>query len=370
MIVKGLQARGCDVTMTLGGEGPWQERISRDCPVSVIEHKNWLRQQHPLRFLRDLAAEQKKAQAFEESFARTKPDLVYLNSLVCYAPAVAAHRLRIPVVWHLRELFSDVGGEMVWPRWIPKALIRRRIGALADQIVVNSQAVADNVFGLMNGISSIRIPNGVSDNFFDHVDDKESARKHFGLPPDAPVVGVPATFRPMKGHEFFFRSVPAILARVPDCWFALSGPLDSPFALKLKESIQNESFVDRMIFPGLVQDMPRFYRACDVCCVPSSSEPFGRTAIECMAMQVPLVASAVGGLKEIVEHDRNGLLVESHDQVALSQAIVSLLTKPQRKQRLVAQAAKDARENYSAEVYSGRVIEVINEVLRPYSKSL
>ena len=64
---------------------------------------------------------------------------------------------------------------------------------------------------------------------------------------------------------------------------------------------------DRIHFVGWVEDMPAFYRACDMVCIPSRAEPFGRTAIEAFAVGTPVVATAVGGLQEIVEDERTGL---------------------------------------------------------------
>ena len=370
MIVRGLLSRGCEVNMSLGSDGPWRERISADCPVDVVPHKNWLRRQQVWRFFKDLFAEHRSAGGFEKVFAQNRPDLVYLNSLVCYAPAVAARRLGIPVIWHIRELFSDVGGEMTWPNRIPKQVVRRRIVSLADRLIVNSEAVRCNVFGEEGVPRPVVIPNGVGEVFFRNTCEKSEAREGFGLPLDQPVVGVPATFRPMKGHEFFVRSVPKVLERVPHCTFAFTGAIDSPFARSLQEQIQAQPFSDRIVFTGVIQDMPQFYRACDVCCVPSSSEPFGRTAIECMASGVPLVASAVGGLKEIVQHEQNGLLVEYGDVCSLADSVVLLLMDSLVRERLVSRALQDAVENYSASVYTDRVIGVINDVLRPHSKSV
>ena len=118
-----------------------------------------------------------------------------------------------------------------------------------------------------------------------------------------------------------------------------------------------------VIFTGAISDMLSFYHGCDACCVPSLSEPFGRTAIECFATRTPLVASAVGGLREIIRHDENALLVPYDDITALADSLLSLMTDADRRDRLVERAVIDANERYTEAAYSQRIAATIDETL-------
>ena len=360
MIAKGLLEREWEVEVILGAEGPLKAELKDRCSVSVIPHKNPLRRHGIYRFVRDILTEHRRSLAFEGAFEQSKPDLVYINSLVSYSASVAAKRLQIPVVWHIRELFSDAGGEMVWPSLLPKYLLRRWITSVAAQVVVNSGAVAGNIFGSKFSRGTVRINNGVPPSFFSERGDKDRLRGEMGLPLGRPLVGLPGTFRPVKGHEFLLRAIPEVVRKIPDCCIALTGSTDSSYASEVMRKINDAPFADRVFFTGNIRGMERFYHACDVCCVPSSSESFGRTAIECMASRTPFVASAVGGLKEIVSHDQNGLLVPYGDVPALAEALISLLTDTDRVQRLVQQGVVDARQKYSEQAYVEKVVEVIN----------
>ena len=363
-IVSGILDRGWEVDVYFGFDGPFVERMKRDrCSVSVVPHSSWLRHSGWWRFIRSLWMEHRCSNDFEREFKRTRPDLVYVNSLVSYAPARAAHRLGIPLVWHMRELFSDAQGEMLCPAFFGKRLVRRTISSLATKVVANSSSVGANIFGERSQVAVETVPNAVSEAFFQPRGDRHASRQRLNLPESGPLVGLPGTLRPVKGHQFLFQAIPSILERVPDCFFAVTGAIDSRFARELVELVQNGPLAGRVFFTGPLRDMVPFYNACDVCCVPSLSESFGRAAIECFAARTPLVATSVGGLKEIVRDGINGLLVRFGDEKALADAIVLLLNDSRQANRLVEQAAIDAKERYTERIYFERISTVIDEAL-------
>lgn len=363
-IVSGILDRGWDVDAYFGFDGPFVERVKRGrCSVSVVPHSSWLRHSGWLRFIRSLWVERRRSMDFEREFKRTRPDIVYVNSLVSYAPARAAHRLGIPLVWHMRELFSDEQGEMVCPAFFARSLVRRTISSLATKVVVNSLAVASNMFGEGTEVAVENVPNAVSEEFFQSRGDRLACRQSLNLSGSGPLVGLPGTLRPVKGHQFLFKAIPSILERVPDCLFAVTGAIDSQFARDIVKQTEEGPLAGRVFFTGSISDMVPFYHACDVCCVPSLSESFGRAAIECFATRTPLVATSVGGLKEIVHDGDNGLLVRYGDENALADAVVSFLTDSERANCLVEQAAIDAKERYTERVYFDKIATVIDEAL-------
>jgi len=363
MIASGLIERGWSVDAFFAFDGPFVAHAeSCGCQSHVIPHKNWLRTRNPIRFGRHFLAERCAAEEFERAFRRLKPDLVYVNSLVSYAAALAGRRLGLPVVWHIRELFDDLHGEMTWPGWPMKRFVRKQIFGLANRIITNSEAVRLNVLGPVREARCEVVYNGVDSRYFGSRGDRDECRKQVGLPPKVPLVGLPGTLRPVKGHEFFFRAIPRVLEVVPDCRFAVSGAIDSEFARQLRSDVEGRDFADRLTFVGRVDDMVPFYHGCDVCCVPSLSESFGRTAIECLATATPVVTTTVGGLKEIIRDGQNGYLVDYNDVSALSDRIVRLL-RVDESQRLVQQGVKDAFLNYTQSGYLERVSAILRGAL-------
>lgn len=364
MIAQFMLARGWDVDVYFGFDGPFVDRLREDgCSADVVEHRNWLRSPGFFRFLRNALTEQRAATGFDRAFGERKPDVVYLNTLASYAAARAAKKMNLPVVLHVRELFSDEHGELNWPaRWF-RPLLRRHIADHSTKVVVNSDAVRANVFGTETSLQVENVPNAVAPEFFSPRGDQKSARVALGLRAAGPIVGVPGTLRLMKGHQFLFDAVPQILKSYPDCHFVVTGALGSSFGDQLVRRVEQMGLAGCVTFTGAIKDMLTFYHACDIACVPSLAEPFGRTAIECLATRTPLVATAVGGLAEIVRHGENGLLVQYGDTDGLAESIVSLLDDDELRDHISRRGRRDADQKYTEELYVNRIYGVIENIV-------
>ena len=354
LLANGLREAGWATHVAFGFEGPIIERYAAaGHPTHVIPHKNWLRRGRSHQFVKDAYIEWQKANAFESLMEEVAPDAVYLNTVVSLAGAVAARRRGVPCVWHLREMFAEIGGEMHAPGWaIP--VVRWVIRRHADRLVANSTATAHNLLG--DSASDVTvIPNAVRSDFFDEDRPQAEARSVFGLTTDAPLIGVPGTLRPMKGHPFFFEAVAPLLRVKEELRVAVTGEGEADFTRQLKEQVRDLGIQDRVTFLGWIEDMPAFYRACDLACVPSRAEPFGRTAIEAFAVGTPVVASTVGGLQEILTDGETGVLVPYGDETALADSLRRLLASPDLRQKICANARREAEEKYHEHKYEERV---------------
>ena len=107
-------------------------------------------------------------------------------------------------------------------------------------------------------------------------------------------------------------------------------------------------------------DMPRFWNELDIAVVPSFEEPFGLVALEASSCGVPVVASKVGGLMEIVADGESGLLVPPKDAEALAQALVMLLTNEAMRLRLAEGAVRRAAD-YSVERRTAELVKLLHE---------
>jgi glycosyltransferase involved in cell wall biosynthesis len=361
LLADGLREAGWDTHAAFGFEGPIIERYAAaGHETHVLPHDNWLRRHRTHQFAKDVWLEWRKASIFNALIEEVQADLVYLNTVVSLAGAVAARRQGVPCVWHLREMFADVGGEMRAPSWaVP--LVRRIIRAHADRIVANSTATARNVLaGSEDGVDVI--PNAVRAPFFEEERTQEDARAVFSLSRDGPIVGVPGTLRPMKGHPFLFDAAASVLRERENLQVAVTGDGDGEFVAQLKRQVDELGIADRVHFLGWVKDMPAFYRACDLVCIPSRAEPFGRTAIEAFATGTPVIATAVGGLQEIVTDGETGRLVPYGDEEALAAAVQQSLERPALRRKMANHARQVAEEKYHERVYKNRIGEVVASV--------
>ena len=362
LLANGLREAGWDTHVAFGFEGAIIERYDASGhETHVVPHDNWLRRDRAHQFVKDGWLEWRAASAFETLVEEIRPEVIYLNTVVSLAGAFAARRRGLPCIWHLREMFSDVGGEMHAPDWT-RPLVRGVIHHHADRLVANSSATARNMLG-EGADEAMIVPNAVRAAFFQEDRSPEEARAALGLPFSSPVIGVPGTLRPMKGHPFFFNAVAPLLRRRDKVFVAVTGEGVSDFTHRLKKQVLDLGIQDQVEFLGWVDDMPAFYRACDLVCVPSRAEPFGRTAIEAFAVGTPVVASAVGGLQDIIEDGDTGLLVPYGNEEALAGSLQRLLETPDLRHTLSANARQEGERKYHERAYKKRVARLVDDVV-------
>jgi glycosyltransferase involved in cell wall biosynthesis len=368
LIARALLSSNWKVHVVFGFPGAFEEIYrSEGCSTEVVPHSNWLRTGSFFRFPKNWLAEIRKSHGFEKIFNDQRPRIVYINSLVSLAAAIGAKNCGIPVVWHLRELFTDVGGEMHAPPFFGKRLIRAKISQLSKRFICISDAVAENLLGLNLTEKASVIPNAVDKRFFKSID-KKIAREELALPPDGPVIGVPGTLRPMKGHNFLFNSSNQVIKLFPNAIIAISGDLSGPYANTVKAQANAAGIGNRCRFLGNIKDMRLFYSASDVICVPSSSEPFGRTIIEGFASNRPVIGSAVGGITETINDGVNGFLVEYNDTQKLSKLLIELLENKPLADKISQNARHCADVSYTESICGERIKTIIDQTLRNYEK--
>ncbi|HVQ35978.1 MAG TPA: glycosyltransferase family 4 protein, partial [Pyrinomonadaceae bacterium] len=120
---------------------------------------------------------------------------------------------------------------------------------------------------------------------------------------------------------------------------------------------------DCVIFAGQVKDVAPFYAAADVLVLPSHSEGSPYVLLEAMAARVPVVATAVGGVPEMVEDAESALLVPASDPSAMAAAIERVLTDPELARRLTENAFNLVETRYSPKTYVSSLVEIYREVI-------
>jgi glycosyltransferase involved in cell wall biosynthesis len=361
LVTEAMRERGWDVTVVYGFDGPFVETSrALGCQTRVLPHKSWLRTPRLLSFAKHYLQEMRAARGFLDLYKEVQPDVIYINTLVSAAAARAAKQYGAPLIWHIRELYSDVGGEMFVPAgFFGRQFVSRFVRRHACLKIAISRSVAENILGSIDGPELEIVSNAVRDDYFTNTLSVEDARTQLGLPMDVPVVGVPGTLRPMKGHAFLLASAMAIRSRIPNVHIIISGTGQEAYQQELRHLVQQNGLEETVQFLGNIEDMRVFYKACTVACIPSVAEPFGRTVIEAFASRVPVVGSAVGGIKETIQHKENGLLVPYGDTAQLVEALVKVVEDPAFARKIVARARGDAEQLYHERVYKARIGSLI-----------
>jgi glycosyltransferase involved in cell wall biosynthesis len=160
-----------------------------------------------------------------------------------------------------------------------------------------------------------------------------SLRAELNLPESVDLVLMLAVYEPRKGHAFIFEAMQELVAHNPQAYLLVCGD-GSPVDIERVRTLRNESpCSDRIILQSYRKDVHRLLSQVDVLAVPSQSqESFGYMALEAMYCGLAVVSTDVGGLPEVVENGKTGLIVSKTDPVGFGRALAELLSDSARRQ--------------------------------------
>lgn len=154
------------------------------------------------------------------------------------------------------------------------------------------------------------------------------ARARFGYRGDEFVIGHLAAFTPEKGQDIALEAALLFASRLPNARLILAGDGPERSTARMTELARRASAIAQL--PGFIESPDDFYAALDLFLMPSRSEAWGLTALRAMAHALPVIASNVGGLPEVVEHLATGWLITPESPAALADAIVEAASDPAR----------------------------------------
>lgn len=282
------------------------------------------------------AATARDAVALERLIRRRRVALVHSNTSVVLGGAAAAIAARVPHVWHVREIYTRFG--RAWPAY--RTLLSRAAALPCVSAATAAQFSTHRARVIRDGLA---------------VDARRAAqpaaRAALGLAPDAPVVAVLGRISDWKGQDVLIRAlaepslaeIGALGLIAGDAWPSTEERRDAVLALAQRLGVS-----DRVKFIGFRDDVENVYGAADVVAVPSTEpDPLPNAALEAAAAGCAVVASAHGGLPEIIADGATGRLVPPRDAAALARAAAELLRDPTERERLGVAAAADVRTRFA-----------------------
>jgi glycosyltransferase involved in cell wall biosynthesis len=224
------------------------------------------------------------------------------------------------------------------------------IGKLATRFVAVSRADGERMV-TREGVSAEKvavIPNGYIPS--PGTSDTD-IRSELALDRDVPLIVIAAVLRPEKRIDVLLEAFAQVRTAVPHAHLMIAGDGDCRPALEMQARAMG---LDHAVhFLGRRTDVDSVLRAADVGALSSDREGSPLLMFECMANGTPLVATCVGGVPDVIEHGRTGLLVPRRDPAALAQGLISLLTDPARR-AAIATAAQERVRDYTIDVTAAR----------------
>ncbi len=173
---------------------------------------------------------------------------------------------------------------------------------------------------------------------------KEIMRNDLGIPQDAPVIGAINRLSPQKNPLEWAKIAALISHQIPDAYFVIVG--DGPLHKEMINSLQKEGLLPKTIITGLRRDVGKILNGMDLILLTSLWEGLPRVIPEAMSVGIPVVAYAVDGIKEIIQHQNNGLLCEPHNLQQAANYCIELIRNSQLHSALVLGGRQTALEQF------------------------
>jgi glycosyltransferase involved in cell wall biosynthesis len=241
----------------------------------------------------------------------------------------------------------------------------------ADGLVAISDFVARSLSAAGYRRERIHVVfNALDTSGWDPCLDGSAVRAEFGIPTEAPVVGIVSRIFKWKGHEYLVEAMAEVTRQLPEARLIVVGeddpradPGSGSFRAQLEARARELGIERSVLFTGFRTDVPRLMAALDVFAHPSWEEPFGMVFLEANAMRKPVVCWASGGAPEVVVNGETGLLVERGSVPGLAAALVTLLSDRALRERMGDAGRRRVVEVFTPERMARGVLDVYRDVL-------
>ena len=294
---------------------------------------------------------------FRSTVTHFEPDIIHVHNRFFFSTLLAASwkkitRAEIPLVTTVHTGgFPATGGigELLGRTY--RATITRRVLAYSDRLIAVSNSIQENVTSLVGSVEVDVLYSGVDTDVYypdpEHQWDKE--------------VLYVGRLVENKGIRTLINSFERVLCSHPSAELRIVGP--GPLEDQLKSRCSTLDISESVQFKGYVDDVASEMRQVDVFCLPSLSEGLPLTVLEAMASKLPVIATPVGGIPEVISHGENGILVPKNEPDDLGLQISDLLGNRHRATEIGAQARKSVLGRYSWEIRTADLCKLYDNIL-------
>ena len=245
--------------------------------------------------------------------------------------------------------------------WIDKVTAKY----FCDKLIAVSEDVRDfhiETLKLNKNKFSVLVP-GINLNEFQLTDNFSLNKKklELGIDINSFVVVVVGVLSEQKGHKYLIEAAPSILIKYPDIRFLIIGP--GPLRQELEQMTKNKGVSNEFIFTGFSENLVDLLAISNVFISCSLWEGLPQTVIEAMAMNKPVIATKVGGLPELIQDGKSGILIPPSDPSAIVDSIISIRENKKIAQNLSTEGRKVVEEYFSVKV-------MVNKLQELYLKTL
>ncbi len=271
--------------------------------------------------------------------ARAAPALIHVNDIWWVPHTLAAvggtRGSRRPVVAHVRQ---EIEPEKVKRYSLESADGLIAISRMVEQALIAGGVARESVRTIYSGLQwSNAMPTP----------DRTAVCRTLGLPVEAVLLGTVAHVFPRKGYDVMLRALPRVIREVPAVHYLVIGTGEEAYEQELKSLAARLGIADHVHFLGFQDDVTPFLSALSLYVHPARMEGFGIAVVEALGAGNAVIATRIGGLPEVVDHERTGLLVAPDNPDELGTAILSLLGDDVRRKAMGERGAQSVRERFN-----------------------
>lgn len=341
----GLRERGYRVALACKEKSPLKEEAEK-CSIKVytLSFNNLFDIKSILQLIRILRKE--------------KFDIINTHSSVdSWIGGIAAKLARTPVLIRTRHSDRPIRRD-----------VRHFIHYLPDIYVTCGETMRKKLiekYGFPEG-KTISIPSGISEDFF-HIKREPDVKSRYGLDRDTKVITSIGRLCREKGHETTISAIKSVIKYFPNTKFLFVG--DGGRRKKLEEKISSLGVDQYVLFTGFIRDVKEIFSFSDVMVLSSWSEGLPQSLLQAMASGVPVVATKVGGVPEIVIDGKTGILVNPGDSQGLSEGIIKILKNSDITSEFVKNARELVKNKYTITHMLDKTEELHQQLLRQKGKA-
>lgn len=266
--------------------------------------------------------------------------------------AFAAKLARVPVLVRTRHLNLPL--KRSWHNFVHY---------MADQIISCGDSMKQFLIESCHFPESqiTSIPTGVDFNTFKPNLDRSTVRQSLGIPDTAFVIAMVGIIRGVKRHTIALEAFQQILQKLPDARLLLAG--EGPMRPDMERLAQTLGIADHVLFLGHREDVPNLMAASDVLLLTSRSEGVPQAVTQALGLGIPVVATQVGGVPELVQHEKTGLLVPAEDSPAAAAALMRIAENHAWAQQLGEQGRQHILAKFSLDAMLNQTEALFNRLL-------
>jgi glycosyltransferase involved in cell wall biosynthesis len=299
----------------------------------------------------------RESSAIARQLKQVKADVVHFSDeKAAYHNSLAAFIARTRRVCHLRVSY-------------PHLELRHRLCLLPVQSFIFVSKEAEQTFALSLPETKTRvIYDAIEIPTPETSESNRSVRDQLNIPSDCVLIGMVARVSPQKDYFTLAAAAVEVLRQYPNARFLIAGDnsnvaLNREHFKEVNKQLIKLGIIDKFIFTGHRNDVTQLIAAMDICVLCTHREGFPLSILEIMAMRKPIVATAVGGIPEIVQPGVTGYLHQHENSKELASAIITLIEDPEKARRIGLAAYEHVQLNYSRSKFSDEISKAYSDVM-------